>query len=139
MRDKKEQEILATIRTLLSLERNYLSEERTELAAFRTGLAIILIVPAASTVVAFVSSLLDGTYALVSNVLSFVVFAVLVVWGIWTLVSSHSSLNKIRKKKMILKARECEFMGRSKTIQGLVSDCIALEDVVREREQELDV
>jgi len=128
MLDEKEQEILATVRTLLALERNYLAEERTELAEFRTGLAILLVVPAASTVIAFASSLLDGTFALISNVLSFGLFAVLVVWGVWTVIRSRSRLNKIRANKKRLKARECEFVSKSKAIYDLLSECIILED-----------
>jgi uncharacterized membrane protein YidH (DUF202 family) len=132
MLDEREQEILATVRTLLALERNYLAEERTELAEFRTGLAILLVVPAASTVIAFASSLLDGTFALISNVLSFGLFAVLVVWGVWTIIRSRSKLKRIRANKKRLKARECEFVSKSKTINDLISECIIFEDVDKE-------
>jgi len=117
---------------LLALERNYLAEERTELAEFRTGLAILLVVPAASTVIAFASSLLNGTFALISNVLSFGLFAVLVVWGIWTVIHSRSKLNKIRMNKTRLKARECEFVSKSMIISDLISECIIFEDADRE-------
>ena len=55
MGDEEEQQILAMIRTFLTLERNLLAEERTELAQFRTGLTIILIIPPAVTIVVFVS------------------------------------------------------------------------------------
>jgi uncharacterized membrane protein YidH (DUF202 family) len=132
MLDEREQEILATVRTLLALERNYLAEERTELAEFRTGLAILLVVPAASTVIAFASSLLDGTFALISNLLSFGLFAVLVVWGVWTIIRSRSKLKRIRANKKRLKARECEFVSKSKTINDLISECIIFEDVDKE-------
>jgi uncharacterized membrane protein YidH (DUF202 family) len=129
MVDETEQEILATVRTLLALERNYLAEERTELAEFRAGLAILLIVPAATTVIAYVSSLLEIRYGLFFDILNFTLFAVLAVWGIWTIIRSRSKLNKIRKNKTLLKARECEFVSKSKTIRGLVGECIILEDV----------
>lgn len=133
MVDETEQEILATVRTLLALERNYLAEERTELAEFRAGLAILLIVPAATTVIAYVSSLLEVRYGFLFDVLNFTLFAVLAVWGIWTMIHSRSELNRIRKNKTLLKARECEFVSKSKTINGLISECIILEDVDKER------
>ncbi len=127
MVETSEQEILAEIRTLLALERNYLAEERTELAEFRTGLALTVIAPAASTVVAYVFSLLQVEYALLFDVLNVAFFAILTIWGIWTSVNSRSRLKRIRKKKMILKDRECEVMRKSKSVQDLLSDCIVLE------------
>ncbi len=129
MMETKEQEILATIRTLLALERNYLAEERTELAEFRTGLALTVIAPAASTVIAYIFSLLQVEYAILFDGLNFTFFAILTVWGIWTSLRSRSKLNKIRKKKMILKDRQCEVMRKSKAVQDLLSDCIAVEDL----------
>ncbi len=126
--ETSEQEILAKIRTLLALERNYLAEERTELAEFRTGLALTVIAPAASTVIAYIFSLLQVGHALLFDALNFTFFAILTVWGIWTSLRSRSKLNEIRKKKMILKDRECEVMRESKAVQDLLSDCIALED-----------
>jgi len=128
MVETSEQEILAEIRTLLALERNYLAEERTELAEFRTGLALTVIAPAASTVVAYIFSLLQVEYALLFDVLNVAFFAILTIWGIWTSVNSRSKLKRIRKKKMILKDRECEVMRKSKAVQDLLRDCIALED-----------
>lgn len=125
--EKSEQEILAEIRTLLALERNYLAEERTELAEFRTGLALTVIAPAASTVIAYIFSLLQVENALPLDALNFTFFAVLTIWGIWTSLRSRSELNKIREKKMILKNRECEVMRKSKAVQDLLRDCIALE------------
>ena len=122
-----EQEILAEIRTLLALERNYLAEERTELAEFRTGLALTVIAPAASTVVAYIFSLLQLAHALLFDGLNLTFFAVLTVWGIWTSLRSRSKLNKIRKKKMILKDRECAVMRKSKAVQDLLRDCVTLE------------
>ncbi len=126
--ETSEQEILAEIRTLLALERNYLAEERTELAEFRTGLALTVIAPAASTVVAYIFSLLQVEYALLFDALNVTFFAILTIWGIWTSFNSRSKLKRIRKKKMILKNRECEIMRKSKAVQDLLRDCIALED-----------
>jgi uncharacterized membrane protein YidH (DUF202 family) len=131
MVDETEQEILATIRTLLALERNYLAEERTELAEFRTGLAILLIVPAATTVIAYVSSLLEVRYVFLFDMLNFTLFAALAVWGILTVIHSRSKLNKIRKNKTLLKTRECEFVSKSTTIHGLIGECILLENAVK--------
>jgi hypothetical protein len=136
MLDEKEQEILAIVRTLLALERNYLAEERTELAEFRTGLAILLIVPAATTIFAYVSSLLEVRYAFLFDVLNFTLFAVLAVWGVWIIIRSRSKLNEIRKNKKLLKARECEFVSKSKTIHDLISECIILEEFDKEGQGE---
>lgn len=129
MTKPSEQEILAKIRTLLALERNYLAEERTELAEFRTGLALTVIAPAASTVIAYVFSLLQMGFALLFDALNVTFFAILTIWGIWTSLRSRSKLRRIRKKKTILKNRECEIMSKAKAIQDLLSDCIVLEDV----------
>jgi len=126
--ETNEQEILAKIRTLLALERNYLAEERTELAEFRTGLALTVIAPAASTVIAYLFSLLQVEHFLLFDALNITFFAILTIWGIWTTLRSRSKLNKIRKKKMILKDRECEVIRKSKAVQDLLRDCIALED-----------
>ena len=126
--ETSEQEILAKIRTLLALERNYLAEERTELAEFRTGLALTVIAPAASTVIAYLFSLLQVEHFLLFDALNITFFAILTIWGIWTTLRSRSKLNKIRKKKMILKDRECEVIRKSKAVQDLLRDCIALED-----------
>ena len=128
MAENKEQEILAKIRTLLALERNYLAEERTQLAEFRTGLALTVIAPAASTVIAYSLSLLQVEQALLFDALNFTFFAILTILGIWTSFRSRSKLNKIRKKKMILKDRECEVMRKSKAVHDLFRDCIPLED-----------
>jgi len=127
MTEATEQEILAKIRTLLALERNYLAEERTALAEFRTGLALTVIAPAASTVVAYIFSSLEVEYALLFDSLNFTFFAILTILGIWTSFRSRSKLNKIRKKKMILKDRECEVMKKSKAVHYLLYDCIASE------------
>ena len=119
-----EQEILAKIRTLLALERNYLAEERTELAEFRTGLSLTVIAPAASTIIAYIFSLLQVGYALLFDILNFTFFAALTVWGIWISFRSRSKLNKIRNKKKILKDRECEIIRKSKAVQDLLDDCL---------------
>ena len=126
--ETSEQEILATIRTLLALERNYLAEERTELAEFRTGLALTVIAPAASTVIAYIFSLLQVAHAFLFDALNVAFFAMLTVWGILTSLRSRSKLSKIRKKKLILKDRECEVMRKSKAVHDLLRDCVALED-----------
>ena len=128
MVEMNEQEILAEIRTLLAIERNYLAEERTELAEFRTGLALTVIAPAASTVIAYTFSLLQVEHALLLDALNLSFFAILTIWGIWTSFRSRSELEKIRKKKMVLKIRECEVMRKSKAVQDLLRDCIVLED-----------
>jgi len=125
--ETSEQEILAKIRTLLALERNYLAEERTELAEFRTGLALTVIAPAASTVIAYIFSSLELGHVLLFDLLNFTFFAILTVLGIWISFRSRSKLNKIRRKKMILKDRECEVIRKSKAVQDLLRDCIALD------------
>ena len=127
MTETTEQEILAKVRTLLALERNYLAEERTALAEFRTGLALTVIAPAASTVIAYIFSLLQTEYVFLFDSLNFTFFAILTILGIWTSFRSRSKLNRIRKKKMILKDRECEVMRNSKAVRDLLYDCISLE------------
>ena len=128
MTENKEQEILAKIRTLLALERNYLAEERTELAQFRTGLALTVIAPTASAVIAYIFSLLQVERTLIFDALNFIFFAILAISGIWISFRSRSKLNKIRKKKIILKNRECEVIKKSKAVHDLFRDCIALEE-----------
>ncbi|MDH5451254.1 MAG: DUF202 domain-containing protein [Candidatus Bathyarchaeota archaeon] len=129
-----EQEILAKIRTLLALERNYLAEERTALAEFRTGLGLTVLAPAASTVIAYIFSFLQVERVLFLDSLNFTFFAFLTVWGIWISFRSRSKLNKIRKKKLILKNREAEVMKQSKAVHDLLCDCIALEDAKLSKE-----
>ena len=128
MVESTEQEILAKIRTLLALERNYLAEERTALAEFRTGLALTVIAPAASTFIAYIFSFLKVEYIFLFDLLNFTFFAFLTIWGIWTSFRSRSELNRIMKKKVILKNRECEVMKKSEAVQDLLGDCIALEE-----------
>jgi uncharacterized membrane protein YidH (DUF202 family) len=125
--ETSEQEILAKIRTLLAVERNYLAEERTELAEFRTGLALTVIAPAASTVIAYIFSSLELEHVLLFDLINFTFFAILTVWGIWISFRSRSKLDKIRRKKMILKDRECEVIRKSKAVQDLLRECIALD------------
>jgi hypothetical protein len=79
--------------------REYLAEDRTELAKFRTGLAILLIVPAASTIIAYVSSLLETRSVFVFDVLNFKLLTFLSGWGIWKVICFRSQLNKIRNNK----------------------------------------
>ena len=129
MVETSEQEILAEIRTLLALERNYLAEERTALAEFRTGLALTVIAPAASTVIAYTLSFLQVEHALLLDASNVAFFAILTVLGVWTSFRSRLKLDRIRKKKMILKNRECEVMKKSMTVQDLLRDCITFEDV----------
>ena len=74
------------------------------------------------------SPFLDGTFVIISNILSFVLFASLVVCGIWMIFRSRSKLNRIRKDKRRLKARECEFVRKSETIHDLVNECIILDE-----------
>ena len=128
MTENKEQEILAKIRTLLALERNYLAEERTELAQFRTGLALTVIAPAASAFIAYIFSLLQLDHSLLFDAFNFTFFAILTIWGVWTSFRSRSNLNRIRKKKMILRDRECEVVRKSEAVHDLFRDCIPLED-----------
>lgn len=125
--ETSEQEILAEIRTLLAIERNYLAEERTELAEFRTGLALTVIAPAASTIVAYLFSLLQVEYILIFDAIAFTFSAILTIWGIWTSIRSRSKLNKIKSRKVILKNRACEAMSKSKAVQDLLQDCLAIE------------
>jgi len=127
-----EQEILAKVRTLLALERNYLAEERTALAEFRTGLALMVIAPAASTVIAYVFSFLQVEYAFIFDALNLTFFAILTIWGVLTSFRSRGKLNKIREKKMILKDRECEVIRKSKAVYDLLSDCVTIEDIQKQ-------
>jgi uncharacterized membrane protein YidH (DUF202 family) len=125
---EKEQEILAKIRTLLALERNYLAEERTELAQFRTGLALTVIAPAASALVAYIFSILQLEQAPLFDALNFAFFTILTIWGVWISFRSLSNLNEIRKKKTILKGRECEIIKKSEAVHDLFRDCIPSEE-----------
>jgi uncharacterized membrane protein YidH (DUF202 family) len=117
--EASEQEILAKIRTLLALERNYLAEERTALAEFRTGLALTVISPAASTVVAYIFSVLPIEEAILLDLLNFTFFSILTIIGIWTSLRSRSKLKTIRKKKKVVKDCEVELIRSSKAIYDL--------------------
>lgn len=122
------QEILAKIRTLLALERNYMAEERTALAEFRTGLALTVIGPAASTIVAYIFSVLPIERVILLDLLNLTFFSILTIIGIWTSLRSRSKLKTIRKKKKIIKNREATIIKSSKTVYDLLCDCIDLKD-----------
>ena len=94
-----EQEILAKIRALLALERNYLAEERTALAEFRTGLTLALTAPPASTVVAYIFSVLPIESVLLFDLINFTFFAILTLVGVRMSLRSRSKLKKIRDMK----------------------------------------
>jgi len=119
-----EQEILAKIRALLALERNYLAEERTALAEFRTGLTLALTAPPASTVVAYIFSVLPIESVLLFDLINFTFFAILTLVGVRMSLRSRSKLKKIRDMKKILKGREAEVIRSSKTVYDLLSDFI---------------
>jgi uncharacterized membrane protein YidH (DUF202 family) len=123
-----EQEILAKIRTLLALERNYMAEERTALAEFRTGLALTVISPTASTIVAYIFSILPIEQATLLDILNFTFFSILTIIGIWTSIRSQSKLKTMRIKKKIIKDREATIIKSSKAIYDLLCDCIDLKD-----------
>ena len=124
-----EQEALAEIRTLLSLERTYLSKERTTLSEFRTGIALILAIPPAVTIFSYVFSLIPMERIFLFDLPIFAFLAVLAVMGIWIILSSRSKLKKVREKKKILRDREVEVMRSSKAVYHLLYDCITLDDV----------
>jgi len=128
MVEPSEQEILAKIRTLLALERNYMAEERTALAEFRTGLALTVIGPAASTIVAYIFSVLPIERVILLDLLNLTFFSILTIIGIWTSLRSRSKLKTIRKKKKIIKNREATIIKSSKSVYDLLCDCIDLKD-----------
>jgi len=128
MVEPSEQEILAKIRTLLALERNYMAEERTALAEFRTGLALTVIGPAASTIVAYIFSVLPIGKIILLDLLNLTFFSILTIIGIWTSLRSRSKLKTIRKKKKIIKNREATIIKSSKSVYDLLCDCIDLKD-----------
>ena len=123
-----EQEILAKIRTLLALERNYLAEERTALAEFRTGLALTVIGPAASTIVAYIFSVLPIEKIILVDLLNLTFFSILTIIGIWTSFRSRSKLNKIRRQKKILNVREAAVVKCCRAVSDLLSDVMDLKD-----------
>ena len=128
MVEPTEQEILAKIRTLLALERNYMAEERTALAEFRTGLALTVIGPTASTIVAYIFSVLPIEQAIILDILNFTFFSILTIIGIWTSIRSQSKLKTMRIKKKIIKDREATIIKSSKAVYDLLCDCINLKD-----------
>ncbi|MFB0503633.1 MAG: DUF202 domain-containing protein [Candidatus Bathyarchaeia archaeon] len=119
-----EQDILARIRTLLALERNYLAEERTALAEFRTGLALALIGSPASAFVAFIFPSIPTEGA----ILFLVFLVILAAIGVWISLKSRARLEKIRKKKRMLKDRESEIIRSSKAVNDLLGDLAALDE-----------
>jgi len=128
MVEPSEQEILAKIRTLLALERNYMAEERTALAEFRTGLALTVIGPTASTIVAYIFSILPIERDILLDILNLTFFSILTIIGIWTSIRSQSKLKTMRMKKKIIKDREATIIKSSKAIYDLLCDCIDLKD-----------
>lgn len=128
MVEPSEQEILAKIRTLLALERNYMAEERTALAEFRTGLALTVIGPTASTIVAYIFSVLPIEKIILLDLLNLTFFSILTIIGIWTSLRSRSKLKTIRMKKKIIKDREATIIKSSKSVYDLLCDCIDLKD-----------
>ena len=133
MVEPSEQEILAKIRTLLALERNYMAEERTALAEFRTGLALTVIGPAASTIVAYIFSILPIEKSILLDLLNFTFFSILTIIGIWTSLRSRSKLKTTRIKKKIIKDREAAIIKSSKSVYDLLCDCIDLKDETKKQ------
>jgi uncharacterized membrane protein YidH (DUF202 family) len=72
------------------LERNLLAEERTSLAEFRTGLALIFIGPTASTIIAYVLWIYAVNQKIVIDLLNFLFFSILTIFGIWIVYKSQS-------------------------------------------------
>jgi len=128
MVEADEQEILANVRALLALERNYLAEERTALAEFRTGLAVALLAPTASTVAAYVLTVLEVGGTPLFDLFCFIFFAILAFVGVWISFRSRSKLKKISKKKKVLKDRQAAVIRSSKAVHDLLGDFISLED-----------
>jgi len=128
MVEADDQEILANVRALLALERNYLAEERTALAEFRTGLALALLAPTASTVAAYVLTVLEVGGTPLFDLFSFIFFAILTFVGVWISFHSRSKLKKISKKKKALKDRQAAVIRSSKAVHDLLGDFISLED-----------
>jgi len=124
---KNENEILATIRTLLALERNFLAEERTCLAEFRTGLTLTVIGPTISTFLAYLFTSLEFEEAIVYDLINFTFFSILTIIGIRMSARSRSKINEIRRMKKVLKDRQSAIIKSSKVINELLGDCICLE------------
>ena len=118
--DEEERNKLAVLRTLLALERNYLAEERTQLARLRTGLAFALIVP---SLYLFIASI-DRDVHLFVIILIYLVLGFFVLRGTWTVYNSKSVLNKIRKKKALVKEQEKQIINSSKSIHDSFKNCL---------------
>ena len=117
---EEERNKLAILRTLLALERNYLAEERTQLARLRTGLAFALIVP---SLYLFIASV-DMEVHLLVLLLIYLVLGFFILRGTWTVYNSRSVLNKIRKKKAIVKEQEKQIINSSKSIHEAFKNCL---------------
>ena len=118
-----QQELLARVRTLLALERNYLSEERTALAEFRTGLTLALVSPPAISLVHFIFEGMTHLHTIVP-IVSYSIFALLTIIGIWISVISRLRLTKIRQKLQMLKERQLHVIKDSQELCDLLEDCI---------------
>lgn len=101
--DNDEQLVLAKIRTLLALERKYLAEEKTALSEFRTGLALFLIVPPATGLIIYITSVFLIEMQILASLPIFVFFIALIIIGGWMIFCSRSALKKIQRKKKLLK------------------------------------
>ena len=122
--DEEERNNLAMLRTLLALERNYLAEERTQLARLRTGLAFALIVP---SLYLFIASVDMDVHLLVLILIS-LVLGFFVLRGAWTVYNSKSALNKIRRKKVLVKEQEKQIINSSKSIKDSFKNCIEFDN-----------
>ena len=123
-----QQDVLATIRTLLAFERNYLAEERTALAEFRTGLALIVIGPAASTILAYILVSFTSEVGILLDVSNILFFSSLTLIGIWISVHSRSKLQKIKRRKRILKDRQLELAQSSEPVYNLLQECLNFDE-----------
>ncbi len=129
MAETNEHDTLLRIRTLLALERNYLAEERTALAEFRTGLTLALIAPPATTILAYIFYVLP-TEPFFFNLLSFIVFTVVAVLGIWMSFRARSRLKKIWRKKRMLREHQVAIIKSVKATDDLLGKLIVLEEQV---------
>jgi len=132
MPETDEHDTLLRIRTLLALERNFLAEERTALAEFRTGLAVALIAAPASSIVAYIFFIIPGE-PFFFNLLSFIVFAVIAVMGIWMGLRSRSKMKKISEKKKMLREHQVAIIKSVKAVDSLLGKLIVLEERVKNR------
>ena len=96
------QETLATIRTLLALERNYMAEERTHYAELRTGMALTVFGPIAGTFIAYFLQIFDIKTSGLFDILDFIFFILLTLIGAYISILSNKKLKIIRKKRDLL-------------------------------------